>query len=202
MKTKKFIRTFHRYLSIFVSIQLLLWTISGIYFAYNKIELVRGEQYRLPVDVEYRIFDRLGVSIIEKNDNGNKTYETYPDGAKVEPLTKDEALLIASKKTSLNPIDGILINEIYKGAEFRGRDLPIFKVQTDTEDNINIYINPLTGDISAIRSDSWRLWDLFWALHIMDYQDRDNINNLLLKILSILALMTSISGIVLFFIKK
>ena len=202
MKTKKLIRTFHRYLSIFVSIQLLLWTISGIYFAYNKIELVRGEQYRLPVDVEYRIFDRLGVSIIEKNDNGNKTYKTYPDGAKVEPLTKDEALLIASKKTSLNPIDGILINETYKGAEFRGRDLPIFKVQTDTEDNINIYINPLTGDISAIRSDSWRLWDLFWALHIMDYQDRDNINNLLLKILSILALMTSISGIVLFFIKK
>ena len=202
MKTKKFIRTFHRYLSIFVSIQLLLWTISGIYFAYNKIELIRGEQYRLPVDVEYRIFDRLGVSIIEKNDNGNKTYETYPDGAKVEPITKDEALLIASKKTSLNPIDGILINETYKGAEFRGRDLPIFKVQTDTEDNINIYINPLTGDISAIRSDSWRLWDLFWALHIMDYQDRDNINNLLLKILSILALMTSISGIVLFFIKK
>ncbi len=202
MKTKKFIRTFHRYLSIFVSIQLLLWTISGIYFAYNKIELVRGEQYRLPVDVEYRIFDRLGVSIIEKNDNGNKTYETYPYGAMVKPLTKDEALLIASKKTSLNPIDGILINETYKGAEFRGRDLPIFKVQTDTEDNINIYINPLTGDISAIRSDSWRLWDLFWALHIMDYQDRDNINNLLLKILSILALMTSISGIVLFFIKK
>tara|TARA_B100001029_G_C14946429_1_gene386194 strand:+ start:120 stop:728 length:609 start_codon:yes stop_codon:yes gene_type:complete len=202
MKTKKFIRTFHRYLSIFVSIQLLLWTISGIYFAYNKIELVRGEQYRLPVDVEYRIFDRLGVSIIEKNDNGDKTYETYPDGTEVEPLTKDEALLIASKKTSLNPTDGILINEIYKGAEFRGRDLPIFKVQTDTEDNINIYINPLTGDISAIRSDSWRLWDLFWALHIMDYQDRDNINNLLLKILSILALMTSISGIVLFFIKK
>ena len=202
MKTKRFVRNFHRYLSIFVSIQLLLWTISGIYFAYNKIELVRGEQYRLPVDVEYRIFDRLGVSIIEKNDNGDKTYETYPDGAKVEPLTKDEALLIASKKTSLNPIDGILINETYKGAEFRGRDLPIFKVQTDTEDNINIYINPLTGDISAIRSDSWRLWDLFWALHIMDYQDRDNINNLLLKILSILALMTSISGIVLFFIKK
>ena len=202
MKTKKFIRTFHRYLSIFVSIQLLLWTISGIYFAYNKIELVRGEQYRLPVDVEYRIFDRLGVSIIEKNDNGDKTYKTYPDGTKVEPLTKDEALLIASKKTSLNPTDVILINETYKGAEFRGRDLPIFKVQTDTEDNINIYINPLTGDISAIRSDSWRLWDLFWALHIMDYQDRDNINNLLLKILSILALMTSISGIVLFFIKK
>ena len=45
----------------------------------------------------------------------------------------------------------------------------------------------MTGDIAAIRSDSWRAWDLLWALHIMDYQDRDNINNLLLKIFSILA---------------
>ena len=39
------IRLFHKYLSLVISIQLLLWTISGIYFAFNKIELVRGEQY-------------------------------------------------------------------------------------------------------------------------------------------------------------
>ena len=41
------IRTFHKYLSLVISIQLLLWTISGIYFAFNKIELIRGEQYLL-----------------------------------------------------------------------------------------------------------------------------------------------------------
>jgi len=41
-----------------------------------------------------------------------------------------------------------------------------------------------------------------WSLHIMDYKERDNINNILLKILSILALVTSISGITLFFVKK
>ena len=40
------IRKIHKYLSLFVSIQLLLWTVSGIYFAYNKIELVRGEHLR------------------------------------------------------------------------------------------------------------------------------------------------------------
>ena len=42
-----FVRSTHRYLSFFVSLQLLLWTISGIFFAFNKIELIRGEQYRL-----------------------------------------------------------------------------------------------------------------------------------------------------------
>ena len=44
---KLIVRNVHKYLSFFISVQLLLWTVSGIYFAFNKIELVRGDQYRL-----------------------------------------------------------------------------------------------------------------------------------------------------------
>ena len=201
MKVKKFTRNLHRYLSIFVSIQLLLWTISGIYFAYNKIELVRGEQYRLPKNVEYRIFDRLGTSIIETIENGEKSYKTYPNGNLIKPLTKEEAIKITAQKTTLNPLEVSLITELYPGAEYRG-SLPVYKVKTDTKDDINVYVGYMTGDIGSIRSDSWRIWDLMWSLHIMDYRERDNINNILLQILSILALVTSISGITLFFVKK
>lgn len=201
MKVKKFTRNLHRYLSIFVSIQLLLWTISGIYFAYNKIELVRGEQYRLPKNVEYRIFDRLGISIIETIEFGEKSYKTYPDGNLIKPLTKEEAIKITAQKTTLNPLEANLITELYPGAEYRG-SLPVYKVKTDTKDDINVYVGYMTGDIGSIRSDSWRIWDLMWSLHIMDYRERDNINNILLQILSILALVTSISGITLFFVKK
>jgi len=39
---KLIVRNTHKYLSFFISVQLLLWTISGIYFAFNKIEMVRG----------------------------------------------------------------------------------------------------------------------------------------------------------------
>ena len=201
MKTKKFTRNLHRYLSIFISIQLLLWTISGIYFAYNKIELVRGEQYRLPKNVEYRIFDRLGTSIIETIEYGEKSYKTYPEGNVIEPLTKEEAIKITAQKTTLNPLEVSLVTELYPGAEYRG-SLPVYKVKTDTKDDINVYVGYMTGDIGSIRSDSWRIWDLMWSLHIMDYRERDNINNILLRILSILALVTSISGITLFFVKK
>ena len=201
MRAKKFTRNFHRYLSIFVSIQLLLWTVSGIYFAYNKIELVRGEQYRLPKDIEYRIFDRLGLTLIETNKDGKKSYQTYPERESIEPLTKQEALLITSQKTTLNPIEAILIKDVKPGSEYRG-SLPAYKVKTDTKDKINVYVGYMTGDISSIRSDSWRIWDLMWSLHIMDYKERENINNILLKVLSILALVTSISGITLFFVKR
>ena len=46
------LRKFHKYISLLVSIQLLLWTISGIYFAFNKIENVRGEQYLKNQEIE------------------------------------------------------------------------------------------------------------------------------------------------------
>ena len=199
---KKFtVRKIHRYLSIFIAIQLLLWTVSGIYFAFNKIEMVRGEQYRLPLETEYRIFKRLGQEIIETNENGLKTYLTHPEKLPVKNLSPEEVITIAKEKTTLIPIEVSLIEKEEKGVEYRGRRLPIYKISTDTKDDINIYLDPITGDIAAIRSDSWRAWDLLWALHIMDYQDRDNINNILLKIFSVLALISSITGIILFFKK-
>ena len=163
--------------------------------------MVRGEQYRLPLDTEYRIFKRLGEEIIETNENGLKTYLTHPDKLPVKNLLPEEAITIAKEKTSLIPIEVSFIEKEERGVEYRGRRLPIYKISTDTKDGINIYLDPITGDIAAIRSDSWRAWDLLWALHIMDYQDRDNINNILLKIFSVLALISSITGIILFFKK-
>lgn len=202
MKTNKFLRSLHRYLSIFIAIQLLLWTVSGIYFAFNKIELIRGEQYRLPTNVEYRIFDRLGQQVIASNKDGNIVYRTYPEGNLLEKLSVEEAKLIASIKTSLEPVSAILLTESLPGSEYRGRSLPIYQITTTSKDDTNIYLDPLSGDVLAIRSDSWRMWDFLWSLHIMDYDQRDNINNFLLRIFSILALVSSISGILLFFFSK
>ena len=202
MKTNKFLRSLHRYLSIFIAIQLLLWTVSGIYFAFNKIELIRGEQYRLPTNVEYRIFDRLGQQVIASNKDGNIVYRTYPEGNLLEKLSVEEAKLIASIKTSLEPVSAILLTESLPGSEYRGRSLPIYQITTTSKDDTNIYLDPLSGDVLAIRSDSWRMWDFLWSLHILDYDQRDNINNFLLRIFSILALVSSISGILLFFFSK
>ena len=135
------------------------------------------------------------------NKDGKKAYHTYPERESIKPLTKQEALLITSQKTTLNPLEAILIEDVKPGSEYRGA-LPAYKVKTDSKDKINVYVGYMTGDISSIRSDSWRIWDLMWSLHIMDYRERDNINNILLKFLSVLALITSLSGITLFFVKK
>ena len=212
---KLIVRNTHKYLSFFISIQLLLWTISGIYFAFNKIENVRGEQYRTQTSsnynfqkIEFEIQDaisvyvknRLGKTIIAASTkNGMRYFDE--EGRVLQKISFDEAKQLVSKHTFLKPI---AVEEIYtseEGSEYRGRELPLYKVVTrNANDNeINAYLNIFTGEVVAIRSAQWRIWDLMWGFHIMDWQERDNIDNLLLKIFSILALVSSISGILLFF---
>ena len=212
---KLIVRNTHKYLSFFISIQLLLWTISGIYFAFNKIENVRGEQYRVQTSSDYNfqkiefeipnaesvnVKKRLGKTIIAASTKNGMRYFNEEGGA-LQKISFDEAKQLVSKQTSLKPM---AVEEIYtseKGSEYRGRELPIYKVVTrNANDNeINAYLNIFTGEVVAIRSAQWRIWDLMWGFHIMDWQERDNIDNLLLKIFSILALVSSISGILLFF---
>ena len=205
------IRTFHKYLSLAISIQLLLWTVSGIYFAFNKIELIRGEQYLLNEDVSNLdlteikgTFNTKSINIVKRLDKWilrlegeTQVYYRALNGEELMELNELEAIEIVRQKTSLIPLKAVKINSQSRGSEFRGRKLPLYKVSTESEDNINVYVGAMSGEIAAIRSDSWRTWDFMWGAHIIDYRDRDNIDNFLLKVLSILALISALSGIAL-----
>jgi uncharacterized iron-regulated membrane protein len=208
------IRKIHKYLSFFISVQLLLWTVSGIYFAYNQIELVRGEHLRNQSydEIDFNLkelpsikarsmkpFIRLGELLIQI-ETANQTLYLKQDGTEASQIGLNQAMEIVDTKTSLQALTARELFELPAGAEYRGRSLPLYQVQTNHKDSINVYVDAWTGDIVAIRSSSWRLWDLMWGLHIMDYVDRDNINNILLKVFSILALISSLSGVILFFI--
>ena len=54
-----------------------------------------------------------------------------------------------------------------------------------------------TGQVTARRSELWRVYDTLWALHIMDYRDHENFNHLPIIIVSLLALFSTIAGIML-----
>jgi uncharacterized iron-regulated membrane protein len=168
-------RKVHKYLSLAISVQLLLWTVSGIYFSFNKIEDVRGNQYLKPVE------------IIEAP-KGNK-------------ISHEQALEIVFDQTYLEPLILTEISQEAPGSEYRGRDLPLYKIESsdETSEYINVYVDPYSAKIVAIRSNQWRIWDFMWGIHIMDWNERDNIGNIFLKVFSILALLSALSGIYLFF---
>ena len=140
------VRTFHKYLSLAISVQLLLWTISGIYFAFNKIELIRGEQYILEQEnsgVDLKEFtaslDAKNINILRrldewvlKVDEGSNIYYVDLQGNELKSLNTEEAKQIVRNKTSLFPLEAVKIESPSRGSEFRGRNLPLFKVSTQS----------------------------------------------------------------------
>ena len=143
---------------------------------------------------------RLGAVITIAQSPETKRYPNS-EGEPLEKLTTSQAKHIVRNLTNLRPTSAEKITRMEAGAEFRGRALPLFRVRSEDDNNsqINVNLNACIGEIVAVRSPSWRIWDLMWGLHLMDWEDREDIDNLLLKLFSILALVTSLSGILFFF---
>ena len=228
---KRSMRAWHRWLGLFTSIQLLLWTVSGLFFTVPDITDVRGEQYRLTKDnleIESSPKNLAPIQSIIKNDSDfmdedfkiilkkraqswvyevqsskrkTKIFNAF-NGQQLGSISQSEAIWVVDNKTTMKPIGVELINEPKIGSEYRGRDLPIYRVRVEKPESGVVYIDPTTGDIMAIRTTLWRAWDFLWSLHIMDYRERDDFSHWLIRIFAALSVLTVVSGIVLWIISS
>ena len=116
------------------------------------------------------------------------------------PINKNEAIIIA--KNSLNVKSNLksveYINSTNGHHEYREKPLPAFAVSFDGDVNTTVYVSAELGTVQTYRNNRWRVFDFLWMLHVMDYQNRDNINNWLLRIFSVIGLITLASGFLLF----
>jgi hypothetical protein len=121
-----------------------------------------------------------------------------PDGQPVRPLTAEQAISVVLGKTDIAVDVTEWVTTAAEAAEYRGRQLPLWRAYSAENASLRVYVDPRSGDIVAIRNLAWRAWDFLWMLHIMDYDDRDDIGTLLLKLFSVMALLTAIAGIALY----
>ena len=111
-KTALKIRKTHRYLGLFLGVQFLFWTISGMYFSWTNIDDIHGDQF-CNLDYVPKAFDDLispsqinnpeGIGSIEIRDinnepyywiNNQKLYSAKTGKAK-KNITEEEALSVA-----------------------------------------------------------------------------------------------------------
>ena len=112
-KTKLRIRRAHRYLGVFLGIQFLFWTVSGLYFSWTNLDEIHGNQFkrsRIPMKFSNLLSPSKinydgGINSIEIREisgnpyywiNNEKLYNAYSGEVK-EGINKQEALDIASK---------------------------------------------------------------------------------------------------------
>lgn len=86
--------------------------------------------------------------------------------------------------------------------EYREKPLPAFAVTFNQSENLTVYVSASTGRVETLRTNSWRIFDFLWMFHTMDFKQRDNINNYLLRGFSVLGILTILSGFTLFFISS
>jgi len=142
-----------------------------------------------------------GVYEIAYDDGGRSRWALADTttGRLRSPITEDEAIALARADYVLDaPVAEVaLITEVGSADEYRSGPLPAFRVSFDHPLGTRLYVSVERGVVTARRNDRWRWFDLFWMLHVMDYEGRDDFNTLLLQVISGLGLVTVLSGFVL-----
>jgi uncharacterized iron-regulated membrane protein len=222
---KRLLREVHRWLGLFAGIQLLAWTVSGLYFTLIPIEEIRGDhllvnELESPLASDFYLISQSELTALhpELNEarledfqflvtNNVPVYlvgETRFDaqtGDKLESISEGEALQIVRARTGFKSESVTFIAAVETGSEYRGGDLPAWKIEI-AEENAAIYVSASSGKIRAVRTTSWRLFDFLWSLHIMDYDERDDFNHPLLIFMATLGLITVFSGLFLFIVTQ
>lgn len=214
-KTAITIRKVHRYLGLFLGIQFIFWTLSGLYFSWTDIDAIHGDHFRqLPPHrptfsglMPPVLPAGLGVKSLELRSVAGKPYYWVNDSLLIDAasgeyragITAMEARAVAADhmRKDLKVVSVEQITELGPHHEYRGRPLPAFVLTYDHPEAIKAYVSVVDGQFQTVRYRSWRWFDFLWMTHTMDYQGRDNFNTTLLRAFSLLGLITVLSGFVL-----
>ncbi|THU38024.1 hypothetical protein FAM09_15165 [Niastella caeni] len=115
-------------------------------------------------------------------------------------LTKEQAIEVASKRFNGEPkVKSVEYLTATNGHhEYRESPLPAYAITFEHPSGSTVYVASELGTVQKFRNNKWRIFDFLWMLHTMDYNSRDNIGNLLLRIFSIFGLITVFSGFALY----
>ncbi len=223
MTFAKLVQRFHLWAGVLLGIQVFVWMLSGVVMTWFHIDLVRGERsafsapppelaakgYASPGGVIAQMDGAIVVSL--HHFLGRPVYE-------VEGVS-EHALFDASTGKRITPLGEKPAREVaqadYVGAgkikyitlmsdaphEYRGKQ-PVWRADFDDRLHTRLYISPETGRVISRRNDVWRIYDFFWMLHIMDYGDRKDFNNPLVKAFSAAGLLFSFTGLIMVVMKK
>ncbi|MDX2275493.1 MAG: PepSY domain-containing protein [Hyphomonadaceae bacterium] len=209
----------HKWLALVVMLPILFWVASGLFFAINPIERVRSE-HRLaaaaPVAVDTttvlapsaltlpqpptKLTLQQGLGgpqyVAEFGEGVRPVLIDAMSGRQLSPLNSDAASAAALAALNVTlPVQRVDY-VIAASPEYRGL-LPAWRVAFVDEEGLAVYVSADTGQVTARRSNLWRLYDALWAFHIMDFRDHENFNNALLIVSAAMALIMSVAGIIL-----
>ncbi|WP_119680807.1 NADH:ubiquinone reductase (Na(+)-transporting) subunit F [Indioceanicola profundi] len=217
------LRILHKWVGLLLGLQFVLWALSGAMMALIDHHAVLGDHTRrsappLALSASVPALSIADIhALVGPDATGPLRLRPLLDRFVYEVSTADGVRLLAAEDGSDVVVDRALAHRIaeqdYSGAgqvvsvdrmeettlEVRNHEAPIWRVAFDDEENTTLYVAAETGRILERRNDSWRLFDFFWMLHIMDYTERQSFNHPLIILATVSAVWLSFSGLFLIF---
>jgi Na+-transporting NADH:ubiquinone oxidoreductase subunit F len=217
------LRLIHRWVGIFLGIQMILWMVSGFIMSFYDHDMVEGNHLRKPPvssDLTLAPFEDLSqiLSSLPAGEQIMNISAQYFRGQNIVKIRTNHVIRMFDAKSgefinidagyakTIAGDDFIGEGEITTVSEIMAPTLetressgPGWRVDFNNHENSSLYISSQTGQIWERRHDRWRRFDIFWMLHIMDYQNRTSFNNWIVILASWISLFIALSGIIVLF---
>lgn len=225
-KNRLRVRKVHKLTGLLLGIQLSFWIISGIYFSWIPLDTVRGRDMANEKEVpdlqigktipikKVKGIDKLTIQEVRlvMSPSSQLVYRVRTgtewvsfdaeSGERLPVLSEVEISEIAKRDYRENAIvKSIQLVKEQAPQEFKG-SLPVYLVEMDDFRGTNLYFDPTSGEILARRNHYWRVFDFLWMLHILDFGERENFNNSLLRAFSLFSILIVVSGYGIYFSLK
>ncbi|MDC8830686.1 PepSY domain-containing protein [Alteromonas gilva] len=214
-------RASHKWLMRIAGLQFVIWSLTGLYMVAMDIHFIHGESLSHSQNdtltlssVNYSLSDLLSnypdagnVVLTRLLDqtvyrfrapavNGRWHLVSADNGRVLPPISQQQAAMIARQQfTGTANIDAVRQQIPANPAAPGKRSLWI--VTFDDIARSTFYIHQHSGEIVRRRHSYWHAFDWAWRFHIMDYDDGENVTNLLLRAIAILGLLAALSGVLL-----
>ena len=223
MQAARLSRKIHKWIALLLGIQLFLWALSGFYMVVVHIDTIHGDMLvknmNRPIDIDIsrvlpmdllvqRHPDARGItlkSLINRpvylvEGAGEPLLLDAITGQQLSPLDEETVVRIArdhyAGEGQVSRVESIASNP---PGEIGFLPLPVWRVDFDDAWSSSFYIDPNSGRLQTRRHTLWRVFDFLWMLHIMDYEERENVNTWLLRVVASVGVFMGLSGLWLLF---
>lgn len=209
-------------MALIIGAQLLIWFASGVIMSFLPIKNVRGEhlvdrdmRISLPADIDIsrlnsaignaksvaiNVVDGRVVALVEQAEGGKSLVDAQT-GQRLPPFGASSAeRIVRNAWRGDKPVTATTKTVTTESTEYRG-DLPAWQVTMSDPENTRVYVEASSGRIAAVRNGTWRIYDFFWGLHIMDWKNHENFNSWWLLAFAIGGLILGLAGTLLLFMR-
>lgn len=212
-------RKLHKWLGYLLGIQILAWLLGGLVMSAIPLEKVHGKHLATrtlanpfkshdyvasiddiatkvtnPIKITFTHFLSTPLITVTSKDNqqsfNGMTGQPFKAPNKQQIIANAHAHLLIDAQPESTALLAV-------GPRESGYKKNVWQVQFNDTFSTTLYLSSDTGKVITVRSTLWRIFDFFWMLHIMDYDERENFNNPLLISFAATSVLFCLSGFLL-----